>query len=581
MFGLDARSLALMRVLYAVVVLFDLFDRARYIVAAYTDFGFLPRGVAMGFYNNSWVWSLHFLSGSWQLQTLLLGLAAVFACMLLTGYKTKLATIVSWVLLISLQTRNPLILQGGDVVMRLGLFWAMFLPWGRYYSVDSAMRLPKKETQTQYFSGASVAYILQIAFIYWFAFLFKSGPEWTNQGTAIYYALSIGQFATPLGQFVLSLRPLLSTITFSVLALEGLGPFLFFFPVFTQWARLLGVLAFIGFHAGLAATMHLGPFPFVMIASLVGLLPAIWWDWLQKLFTSGARPIAIYYDNECGFCKNTVRCIQTFLLLPAEYFKAASQNPDMVLEMVQINSWIIVDSRGRHNIKFNGFVAMVQSSPFWLLAPVLRFAPVHYVGTRVYEYVARHNQKKCLPPNSVYYQPPFRWAAPKTFFFNLAAIMLIGYILFWNIMEFAPTAYTMPQPAQSVAWLLRLDQKWNMFSPAPPKESGWYVIPGKLRNGQTVDVFKEGESVSYQKPRSVAATYDGERWRKYLMNLWLAVNADYRLYYGQYLCRTWNTSHEYDEQLITFEIIFMRQQILLNYQPSDAEPVVTWNHRCF
>ena len=59
--------------------------------------------------------------------------------MLVLGWKTRFATIASWVLLLSLQNRNTMILSGEDNLALLLLFWGMFLPLGARYSVDSAL----------------------------------------------------------------------------------------------------------------------------------------------------------------------------------------------------------------------------------------------------------------------------------------------------------------------------------------------------------------------------------------------------------------------------------------------------------
>ena len=48
------------------------------------------------------------------------------ALALLVGYRTRIATIFSWVLLISLQARNVFITQGGDALTVVLLFWGLF-----------------------------------------------------------------------------------------------------------------------------------------------------------------------------------------------------------------------------------------------------------------------------------------------------------------------------------------------------------------------------------------------------------------------------------------------------------------------
>src|SRR5690606_1189677 len=100
------------------------------------------------------------------------------------------------------------------------------------------------------------------------------------------------------------------------------------------------------------------------------------------------------------------------------------------------------------------------------------------------------------------------------------------------------------------------DQRWNMFSPGPLTEDGWYVIEGRFKHGLVLDLLT-GKPVTWDKPADVAHTYKNQRWRKYLMNLWLADSAKYRLPYGQYLCRKWNARGRRPDELSGFELVYM------------------------
>jgi hypothetical protein len=73
-------------------------------------------------------------------QALLFGVAALAALGLLVGYRTRLMTIVVWVLLLSLHMRNPLVNGAESPMLRMLLFWGMLLPLGAYWSVDRAKR---------------------------------------------------------------------------------------------------------------------------------------------------------------------------------------------------------------------------------------------------------------------------------------------------------------------------------------------------------------------------------------------------------------------------------------------------------
>src|SRR5215212_6169444 len=114
LFGLDVRSLAVFRVGLALVLIADLAIRATDLEAHYTDAGLLPRSAVAP----SWVFSPHLLHGSAWFEAVLFLVAGVAAGMLLVGYRTRAATFVSWLLLVSLHARNPVLTQGGDILHR-------------------------------------------------------------------------------------------------------------------------------------------------------------------------------------------------------------------------------------------------------------------------------------------------------------------------------------------------------------------------------------------------------------------------------------------------------------------------------
>ena len=130
---------------------------------------------------------------------------------------------------------------------------------------------------------------------------------------------------------------------------------------------------------------------------------------------------------------------------------------------------------------------------------------------------------------------------------------------------------------------LRISQRWNMFAPHPPSTSGWYVIPGSLVDGTEVNVWtKEEAAASFDKPELVSKTFISQRWRKYLMKIWLKKNKEHRLYFGKYLCRRWNRGlMDHSKKLKQFKIYFMKQTIVDSTSLAPPEPVSIWSHHCF
>ena len=119
--SIDLRSLALFRILLGGLLIADLLIRGSDLSVWMTDAGVFPREFIIDRSADN-RWSLYFISGSW-LWALLLHLTAAGAAMaLLLGYRTRLALIISFVLLVSLHNRAPLVLQGGDNLLLLMVF---------------------------------------------------------------------------------------------------------------------------------------------------------------------------------------------------------------------------------------------------------------------------------------------------------------------------------------------------------------------------------------------------------------------------------------------------------------------------
>ena len=282
-FGLDLRSLALFRICLALLILIDLWGFWKNIRSHFTDSGVLPRyalrrvPAAQGNnYPHQFYVSLHRLSGTVGGQRFLFAVQGLFALALLGGYRTKVACIGSWLMLTSLQRRNPLILQGDDAIRRFLLFWSMFLPLGARFSIDQLRA--RKSYPPRVFSWGTVGYVLQVAIIYWCNGLAKSDPVWRKEGTAVYYALRLEHYTTRFGKSLLRYPRLLKMMTFLTLGFELIAPCLLFIPRFLQQTRLLLVASFAFFHTALGRSLTLGMFGLTCITAWLAFLPSSFWQ---------------------------------------------------------------------------------------------------------------------------------------------------------------------------------------------------------------------------------------------------------------------------------------------------------------
>lgn len=266
-----------MRIGIGLILLVDLLIRSLSIKAFFTDEGILPVEVLTKYSFSPYHFSFHILSGELWWQVVLFLLNAICVILLIIGYRTRLVTLLCWLFLVSLQNRNPIILQSGDDLLRLLLLWGLFLPWGERYSIKKT-----SPYSNQYFSIANVGYMLLACSVYFFSALLKTSPEWTSEGTAIYYALSLDQIRLPLGTVLYQFPLLMKVLTHLVWYIELLAPLLIILPLKSTKIRLVGIISIVILFIGIASTLFVGLFYIIGIVSLIGMLPGNIIDAFEK-----------------------------------------------------------------------------------------------------------------------------------------------------------------------------------------------------------------------------------------------------------------------------------------------------------
>lgn len=291
-FGVDARSLAIFRIAVGLVILVDLVQRSRHALTHYSDAGVLPRNVAFDSLSQ-YRWSIFFVNGSPTFVQAMFTLGIFAAIAMILGCKTRIATVILWVIVVSVQSRNPHLSSGADTLMRVTLFWAMFLPLARMWSLDRLTETSNDEengthTSTMVTSIATFGLIVQTACVYLFTAIQKDGPRWRDEGSALYYALGARDVSSNVGNWVFHNVPqsLLTVLTYGSLLLEFSIPILLLLPFKSSFLRSIAVLLIVSLHLGIAVTMSVGLFPAISIASAIGVLPTAFWSRAARLVPS-------------------------------------------------------------------------------------------------------------------------------------------------------------------------------------------------------------------------------------------------------------------------------------------------------
>ncbi len=463
-FGADTRSLAILRMGLGALVLVHSLLRLRFREAFYSNSGVLPCSALSESTSLGLPYNLY-CDVSSDFHSALLLLTALAGLWLMVGYWTRFANALSWYLVVCLQVRNPLAIQGGDLLLRVMLFWSMFLPLGEQWSFDARQRgLRQTRPSRIALNVGTIAFGLQIVFVYVFTVALKlQGDSWV-QGSALYYALSIDQLVTPFGHSLLQHQNLLAQVTPLVLLVEAALPLMLYIPIHTWVFRLVAVLGFVAMHVSFLICLNLGPFPWTNLVSFLFFIPTQIWNRLL--------------GSELGVIHSE---------LPA---KSARRPP---LETL----WQVV------------------------------------------------------------------------------AVPLLLAVFQWNLSTLHRTS-AVPPLTDILVSASRLDQNWDMFAPDPQRDDGWYIFSATLRDGSQRDIFpgvadlESSAALTTQRPGDLSLRYPGERWRKYLINLWTLQDREkYRLL-AEYLCRNWNNHGDDSQALMSIELVYMLER---TPPPGEVTPI--------
>lgn len=592
--SLDLRSIAAFRVGLGLLALADIVQRAQDLQAHYTDWGLLPRGVLIQQHMFYAVTCIHLMSGTAAGIAILFVLHGLAAGALIVGWRSRTMAFVLWFLTYGLHLRNPMVLQGGDDLLRMLFFWGMFLPLGARFSVDAGLHqdagtcsiVPGLQSAPQsnnrLLNVATVALVGQLVLLYACTALFKTGAAWHQEASAVYYALNYDQLAKPFGIWLRQFAWLLPPLTHVTFWTEAAAPFLLLMPWAFGPVRALTCILLMLMHHAFAACLILGLFPWIDMVSLIALLPSWFWsqlsrrcDWQQQ------KLVTIFYDDDCTFCKKMVQVLRQFLLLPDVSVLPAQSDPAANALMLQEDSWVV--RQGNNDVTmWRAFVVLAAVSP--VLRPVvavLRWPRVDALGQGMYRGVAR--RRGWLSHMSRRYCPWAPVAQATAWPVSALAGVAFALVLAWNVQTLNGPKLAVPEPLRTWALALRLDQRWNMFSPFPATDDGWFVVSGRLDDGTPWDVWNNGAGpVSFDKPAVVSASLPNQRWSKYMMNLWQAANATHRLYFGQYLCRKYNgATPRHPKALGQFEIFYVREDTLPNGTTRAPERISLWRHTCW
>lgn len=243
------------------------------------DKALIPLMDSMSFYSDFRINVYNWLSPTESSAWLVLITYIVTSIFVMIGFKTRLSTIICFVLMVSMQNRNYSILNSGDTLMRCMLFLMIFAPIHVKYSVDAFLR---KKRGIPYNPEIPITTIrlmqLQFSLVYFATTLFKlKGYDWVD-GTAIYYTSRLVNFQRIVLPFVFDFPSVVKFMTWTALFIEfAMGTL-----VWVKELRIPVLIAGLLLHLGIEVSMSIGFFEWVMIAAYILFLEPKEIDWIKE-----------------------------------------------------------------------------------------------------------------------------------------------------------------------------------------------------------------------------------------------------------------------------------------------------------
>jgi predicted DCC family thiol-disulfide oxidoreductase YuxK len=595
-FTADARFLAVFRIGFGALLTWDCwrrFDGAR---EYYSNEGFLPNHFSLFRPMGDGVFSfLHAFSTLAEVRLVMLLMLGAFLCFTI-GYRTRLAHVLAFISITSLDARDLFIENGGDVLVNLMTFLTLFLPLGRRFSVDAllASLRARKETsaaalndrtrpplpENEFTSLIVLLLFLQLAAIYFFNAVHKDGVGWKD-GSAIWWFLQQDRIVTHLGIFIREHvpYPVIRSFAYSALGMEFSLPWILLFPAFRTWAVRLAFVLGIGLHGGIALTSRLGPFSYAMMLFYVLFLGAADAALAARWFGRESRRRTVIFDVDCGICLFICRALKR--LDPcARLTFVGNDEPDALPPGVDPalthRSVVVVDPRGRIFSEERAVFEIARALPFgvvagfWLVVP--GFAQLGRAGYRL---VAEHRVAisswfglgACgiAPPAEPESAASVRdetstWRAAKANLRNLVREALVAVVLVGAVIQAANDNNFVSRRAHvhRPFWVVdtvntfRLLEGWGMFAPEPPYDDGHVVVDARTKDGRKLDPFT-GKTPDFD-PYTRTGWGHEQFWCDYNNRIRFEWHVPNRQHLREYL-RHW---HEYygkpEDELVSFDV---------------------------
>lgn len=423
-----ANGFGLMRIAWAVVTGAFLLMQWKDVALYYSDIGLLPPELIPTITRSGFRFTILTWVGTPDAVFSLYILLLLCLLSMALGIFPRIMTWASVLLLFSFHERNPMVLGGGDTLLRNIGFLLMIAPNISAFSLKRASQQWQSwRTTRKWLPDATMSawpyrlLLWQMIVLYGTSLWYKLlGTMWIA-GTAVESALHHPVFVRwPLWliDYLMPMAPLVdwASLTWEALWILLLVPrwFTQLLPKPLQKIRLKRLLIIGGilFHGGIFILMDAGVFSLAIFTAYLGLLRDDDFQWLRKIFTKKQSSIPnsefrihnsvfVLYDGHCGLCLRSV-CIlhlcdwlDRLSLVDFRNREKAKQIAPDVTENALDKSMHIKLPNGSYRTGFDAFRTLTwKLPPLWIVAPFLYLPGIPQVGRKAYASIAER-RKKC------------------------------------------------------------------------------------------------------------------------------------------------------------------------------------------
>jgi len=508
------------------------------------------------------------------------------------GWHARIFSVLSFVLVTSMDNRLVMVENGGYVVVNLITCYAMFLPTDRRFSVDAwrrSLRERKEATTAElneryrspreidpYISAIVLLAVLNLAVVYFFNVINKSGRTWRT-GDTVHYVLHLDRMVTGIAVFFREHLPYPVTkiLTWAVLSLEGVLVPLILAPYARRVTRPIALVGIWILHGTFGLMMRLGPFSWFLMGWSLLLIAPENWDSLERWYRRRAEPRVVVYDRSSPLAFNLARVLARLDGLKLLSFEE-SEGEELLAARDPDTKKTFTGSEALREI-----LRALPGGKY--LGPVVNVLTLGLMGP-IFHFISRRRAAVArffgltIPPGGREENPepaPLGQAIGRARgYAREALIVYLGLCAFWQALAENKNVPPVRESKRVPAWVKslveqpkfmqatiqypRIFQGWGMFAPNPITDDGSLSVDAVTIDGRRVDPFTGKEpDLDLTDARGLGL---GQIRQDYFNRIRLDRNKVFRQGLREYLLRWHLETGRPEDELVAFDVYWVRDQ---------------------